>query len=178
MNSEWSRVLAAALLLILKTIKKMSEWFYNGSPIADEQIPKEAMGFVYKITRISDGKIYFGKKLFWFTKTSMKTVILKSGVKKKKKVRTLVPSDWRTYWSSSPELLKDVEALGQDAFLREILCLCPSKGTLSYHELKYQMDHRVLESGDKSYNGLVYVRINKSHIKPLIDPLPKQTQET
>lgn len=156
----------------------MSEWLYNGSPISDEQIPKEAMGFVYRITRKSDGKIYFGKKLFWFSKTSMKTVILKSGVKKKKKVKTLVPSDWRSYWSSSPELLKDVELLGEDAFIREILCLCPSKGTLSYYELRYQMDHRVLETGDKSYNGLVYVRINKSHIKPLIEPLPKQTQET
>ena len=178
MSSEWSHALVAALLLILKTIKKMSEWLYNESPISDEQIPKEAMGFVYKITRISDGKIYFGKKLFWFSKTSMKTVVLKSGVKKKKKVKTLVPSDWRSYWSSSPELLKDVELLGEDAFIREILCLCPSKGTLSYHELKYQMDHRVLESGDKSYNSLVYVRINKSHIKPLIEPLPKQTQET
>lgn len=178
MSSEWSHALVAALLLISKTIKKMSEWLYNGSPISDDQIPKEAMGFVYKITRISDGKIYFGKKLFWFSKTSMKTVVLKSGVKKKKKVKTLVPSDWRSYWSSSPELLKDVELLGEDAFIREILCLCPSKGTLSYHELKYQMDHRVLESGDKSYNGIVHVRIHWSHIKPLIEPLPKQTQET
>ena len=175
---ELSLALVAAQLWISKTIKTMSEWLYRGAPILDEQIPKEALGFVYQITRISDGKIYFGKKLFWFTKTSMKTVVLKSGVKKKKKVKTLVPSDWRTYWSSSPELLKDVEILGQDAFIREILCLCPSKGTLSYHELKYQMDYRVLELGDKSYNGLVYVRINKSHIKPLVELLPKQTQET
>jgi len=156
----------------------MSEWLYNGSPISDEQIPKEAMGFVYRITRKSDGKIYFGKKLFWFSKTSMKTVILKSGVKKKKKVKTLVPSDWRSYWSSSPELLKDVELLGEDAFIREILCLCPSKGTLSYYELRYQMDHRVLEIGDKSYNGQIQVRIHWTHVKPLIEPLPKQTQET
>ena len=156
----------------------MSEWLYNGSPISDEQIPKEALGFVYRITRKSDGKIYFGKKLFWFSKTSMKTVILKSGVKKKKKVKTLVPSDWRSYWSSSPELLKDVELLGEDAFIREILCLCPSKGTLSYYELRYQMDHRVLEIGDKSYNGQIQVRIHWTHVKPLIEPLPKQTQET
>lgn len=154
----------------------MSEWLYNGSPIIDEQIPKEAMGFVYKITRKSDGKFYFGKKLFWFTKTSMKTVVLKSGVKKKKKIRTLVPSDWRTYWSSSPALLKDVETLGEEAFTREVICLCPSKGTLSYYELKYQMEYRVLEIGDKSYNGIVNVRINKSHLKPLIDIYPKPTE--
>lgn len=175
---ELSLALVAAQLWISKTIKTMSEWLYRGTPIQDEQIPKEALGFVYQITRISDGKIYFGKKLFWFTKTSMKTVVLKSGVKKKKKVKTLVPSDWRSYWSSSPELQKDVEKLGEEAFTREILCLCPSKGTLSYYELRYQMDHRVLELGDKSYNGIVHVRIHHSHLKPMIDLKPIQTQET
>lgn len=148
----------------------MSPWLYNDVIFDNEnQFPECTMGFVYKITRISDGKFYFGKKLLWFKKTSVKTIKLKNGTKKKKKTRSLVPSDWKTYWSSSPGLIADVELLGEDAFKRELLCFCPSKGTLSYYEAKYQMDARVLElSRDKCYNGIVNCRIHHSHIKPLL----------
>lgn len=141
-------------------------WTYKGVAVTDDsQFPKEAIGFVYLITRISDGKFYFGKKLLFFKKTSIKTVTLKDGTKKKKKTTTLVPSDWKTYWSSSPELVADVEKLGEAAFTREILMYCQNKGSSSYYELRYQMDNRVLERED-TYNKLVNVRIHKSHVKP------------
>ena len=159
------------LLLTLKiTMTMKSDWTYKGRLFTQDQVPPEAIGFVYKITRISDGKFYFGKKLFWFTKTSVKTVTLKNGNKRKKKTKTPVPSDWMIYWSSSEALRKDVAELGEEAFTREILCMCPSKGTLSYMELKYQMEHKVLEiPGDRCYNGIVNVRISKIHLKPMVD---------
>lgn len=144
-------------------------WYYNNEVIDDDsQFPEKTLGFVYRITRLSDGKFYYGKKLAYFTKTALKTVTLKNGSKKKKKVRTLIPSDWKTYWSSSPELIADVQALGADSFRREILCFCENKGSLSYYELRYQMDARVLEIGDKSYNGIVNIRCHWSHVRPLL----------
>jgi hypothetical protein len=144
-------------------------WYYNNEVIDDiAQFPPKALGFVYKIERIHDGKFYYGKKLAYFTKTALKTVTLKNGSKKKKKVRTLIPSDWKTYWSSSPELIADVQALGADSFRREILCFCENKGSLSYYELRFQMDDRVLEVGDMSYNGIVNARIHHSHVRPIL----------
>jgi hypothetical protein len=147
----------------------MNFWIYRDKPVKEiGDFPTAATDFVYKITRIRDGKFYIGKKRLFFSKTSIKTVLLKSGIKRKKKIKSLVPSDWKTYWSSSEELLKDVEKLGLDAFTREILCFCSNKGSSSYYELKYQMDARVLEIGDKSYNGIVNARIHHSHVRKIL----------
>jgi hypothetical protein len=136
-------------------------WLYNGQVI--DQLPDEIIGFVYLITNKSTGKKYIGKKLAKFTKTKVRTVTLKSGEKKKKKVKTYEESDWKTYWSSSEELKKDVASLGEESFTREILHYCNSKGVLSYMELKEQMVRQVLESADY-YNGIVQVKIHKSNV--------------
>ena len=143
----------------------MSEWTFNGVAVDPNSIPSFLVGFVYKITRKSDGKFYFGKKLFWSHKWSVKTVVNKKGEKVKKRKKIIIPSDWQTYWSSSPELQKDVRDLGESAFTREIVCVCVSKGSLSYYELKYQMEYRVLEPDVNSYNGIIQVRIHHSHLK-------------
>jgi hypothetical protein len=136
-------------------------WLYNGQVI--DQLPDDIIGFVYLITNKVTGKKYIGKKLAKFTKTKTKTVTLKSGVKKKKRVKTYEESDWKTYWSSSEELKKDVASLGEDSFTREVLHYCNSKGVLSYMELKEQMVRQVLESTEY-YNGIVQVKIHKSHV--------------
>jgi hypothetical protein len=136
-------------------------WLYNGQVI--NQLPDDIIGFVYLITNKSTGKKYIGKKLAKFTKTKVRTVTLKSGEKKKKKMKTYEESDWKTYWSSSEELKKDVASLGEESFTREILHYCNSKGVLSYMELKEQMLRQVLESTDY-YNGIVQVKIHKSHV--------------
>ena len=136
-------------------------WLYNGQVI--DQLPDEIIGFVYLITNKSTGKKYIGKKLAKFTKTKVRTVTLKSGEKKKKKVKTYEESNWKTYWSSSEELKKDVASLGEESFTREILHYCNSKGVLSYMELKEQMVRQVLESTEY-YNGIVQVKIHKSHV--------------
>lgn len=136
-------------------------WFYKNE-IVDE-LPSDIVGFVYLITNNVTGKKYIGKKLAKFSKTKQKTITLKSGEKRKKKIKTSEESDWRTYWSSSDELKKDVASLGEDKFTREILHYCPSKGVLSYMELREQMDRKVLENPEY-YNGIIQVKIHKSHV--------------
>jgi predicted patatin/cPLA2 family phospholipase len=138
-------------------------WLYNNEPV--EEIDEKYAGFVYLITNLSTGKRYIGKKLSKFSKTSTKTVTLKSGIKKKKKIRSKVDSDWKTYWSSSKDVQADVKTLGEDKFKREILMFCLTKGTATYYEDKYQFQHEVLENPDKWYNGQIQCRIHRSHIK-------------
>lgn len=108
--------------------------------------------------------MYIGKKLARFKRTTYKTVKLKNGKKKRKKIRGSIDSDWQTYYGSSPELSRDVELLGPDNFTREILYYCHSKAECSYIEAREQFARRVLESDDY-YNGHIQVRVHGSHIK-------------
>lgn len=136
-------------------------WFFQNTPV--EILPEECVGFVYLITNNLSGRKYIGKKLAKFSKTTYKIVKQKNGIKKKKKIRTKVDSDWREYYGSSPELSKDIEQLGTENFTREILFYCKSKSECSYIEAREQFTRQVLESNDY-YNGHVQVRVHKSHI--------------
>lgn len=129
-------------------------WIYQDQEFTE--IPTGYVGFVYKITNIIDGRMYFGKKLFHFSKT--KTI---KGKKKKIKIE----SDWKEYYSSSPSLQEDVEKLGKENFKREILYLCKTKGTLNYMEAKMQFIHEVLEFPDMYYNQQIQCRVNQTHLK-------------
>lgn len=137
-------------------------WYHNNELI--DELPDDAVGFVYIITNLTNGRKYVGKKLSKFSKTSVKTITSKDGTKKKKKTKSLVDSDWRTYYGSSEHLNNDVELLGEQNFRREILHFCKNKGTLSYLELREQIDRRVMETDDY-YNAFCGGKIHKNHIK-------------
>ena len=136
-------------------------WLYETTLV--ESLPEDCVGFVYLITNKLSGRKYIGKKLAKFSKTAYKVVKLKNGTKKKKKIRSKIDSDWQEYYGSSPELTKDVVALGVENFSREILYYCRSKSECSYIEAREQFARRVLESTDY-YNGHIQVRVHGSHI--------------
>ena len=138
-----------------------TNWLYNGDEVTE--LPEDCVGFVYLITNLNSGRKYIGKKLAKFSKTTYKTVKLKNGTKKKKKVRSKIDSDWQTYYGSNDALNKDVETLGPENFKREILFYCKSKAECSYIEAREQFTNRVLESADY-YNGHIQVRVHGSHI--------------
>lgn len=101
-------------------------WLYNGQELADSDIPEKSVGFIYLITQISTGRKYIGRKL-----------LTMSGGKKKvgNKIRkTRKESDWRNYWSSSPQIKQWIEDSGTDDFTREILVFVSSKAELMYCE--------------------------------------------
>ena len=136
-------------------------WHFQGNEVTE--LPEDCVGFVYMITNNVSGRKYIGKKLAKFSKTTYKTVKLKNGNKKKKKIRSKIDSDWREYYGSNDQLLKDVESQGTENFTREILYYCRSKAECSYIEAREQFTHRVLESTDY-YNGQISVRVHGSHI--------------
>lgn len=130
--------------------------------------PEDAFGFIYKIVNNTNQKYYIGKKYLWFTnkkKIGKKQRLLN----KKKGIRNLVErvkkeSDWKEYWGSEPILLGDIKKLGKDKFKRKILKICYSKKELTYYEMFFQIEERVLHN-DKSYNQSILGKFFKKDVK-------------
>jgi hypothetical protein len=141
-------------------------WLYKNTQI--KVLPEECIGFVYLITNNLSGRKYIGKKLAKFSKTTYRTVKLKNGKKKRKKIKGKIESDWQTYFGSNIELNQDIDRLGAGNFTREILYYCRSKAECSYIEAREQFQRKVLESNDY-YNGQISVRVHGSHIRKLND---------
>jgi len=136
-----------------------SDWTYQGNEFTSEMIG-ESFGFVYRITDLSNGKKYIGKKWFWST---TKRPPLK-GYKRK---RTVVKeSDWIKYFGSSDEVKALVEQNGYDGFEREILKLCANKGECTYWETKLHFEYDVLLD-DNYYNAFVSCKIHAKHVSSL-----------
>lgn len=130
-------------------------WYYEDKIFEDT--PEEYQGFVYLITELDTNKKYIGKKFFWKPKTLPKTKT------RKRRVRTRVESDWRSYYGSSKEVQQIVEDKGSDNFKREILRLCKNKGECSYYEAKLQFEYDVLLRDD-FYNEFIGCKIHSKHL--------------
>jgi len=134
-------------------------WHYNNLPFepSDDEL-SDYVGFVYCITELDTGKKYIGKKFFWSTR---KLPPLK-GQKRRRTVKK--QSDWMKYYGSSEELKLLVETKGGDAYHREILRLCKTKGECSYYEAKEQFDRDVLFK-DEYYNEFIGCKIHSKHVR-------------
>ena len=125
-----------------------------------EDVQKEspdAYGFVYQITNLNTGKVYIGKKaLFHARKKKITQKVKKATGTRKTYERTVVESDWKTYYGSSKELSSDVQKYGKDRFERVILEFCCSKKYLSYAEVAWQFKLDVLRRD--TYNGNILGR--------------------
>ena len=146
-------------------------WIYKENPLTEElynyYLNEEFIGFVYIIENLENDKKYIGKKL-WITKQKLPPL------KGKKRKRTrIVSTDWRDYYGSSEELLKDVEYYGQGTFRRTILHLCRSKGEASYLEAYEQFSRNVLLRDDY-YNTWISCRVRNSHIRQLRESYSSQ----
>lgn len=132
-------------------------WIYDGKEVTDEDV-QHYVAYVYLITNKISGRKYIGKKRL-IKKTSRKP--LKG--KKRKRV-SYGASDWRDYFGSNDELLKDVEELGKENFSREILVFCKTLGASSYIEAKFQFITDCIIDPNY-YNVWISCRSRKEHLK-------------
>lgn len=121
-----------------------------------ENIPEDIsqwFGFVYRITSLSNGKKYIGKKQFW---SNQKRPPLKG---QKRSRRVTKESDWKKYYGSSNELKEDLQKYGKENFKREILELTTCKWESAYLELMWQLKENAILREDY-YNGIINIRLN------------------
>ena len=133
-------------------------WTYQGEVFnpAYEDL-SEWVGFVYIITEKDTDMKYVGKKFFY----KKKTLPITKTRKRRKHLR--VESDWKDYFGSSVTVQTLLEEKGAEAFDREILRLCKTKGDCAYYETKEQFDREVLLRDDY-YNGIINCRISRKHL--------------
>lgn len=133
-------------------------WTYQGEVFnpAYEDL-SEWVGFVYIITEKDTDMKYVGKKFFH----KKKTLPITKTRKRRKHLR--VESDWKDYFGSSVTVQTLLEEKGAEAFDREILRLCKTKGDCAYYETKEQFDREVLLRDDY-YNGIINCRISRKHL--------------
>jgi len=127
-------------------------WIYKGKEFTEDMIPENAIGFIYNMTAIIDGKSisYIGKKNFY---ADIKTKLSKKAMPTDKRLKTykrVKKATYQNYYSSN-EVLKKAHK-DNIKIKRDILMICTTKLELSYQETKHQFVLGVLES-DKYLNG-------------------------
>ena len=115
-----------------KQIDYENPWTYNGTPFSSEDIG-DYYGFVYRITNLSSGRVYIGRKYFWS---------LRKPAGKSRRVRS--ESYWKKYYGSSDELTQERKKVGNTTYKREILSLHKSKGLVNFEETRQLFLNNVL----------------------------------
>ena len=122
-------------------------WVYKGKEFDEFCIPEGAIGFIYSMTAIIDGKsvAYIGKKNFFanIKKPMGKKALAMSTDKRLKKYTRELKPDFMKYYSSN-KTLKEAHKAGV-VIKREILMICYSAMELTYQEVKHQFKYEVLE---------------------------------
>jgi hypothetical protein len=122
-------------------------WLYKGEVFTDSKIPEGAVGFIYEMEAIIDGKAvrYIGKKNFYSTTKKKLGVKALANMedKRAKKYTIQVKPNYQNYYSSN-KVLQDAHKNGVP-IKRFMVRICFSKTELTYHETKYQFTREVLE---------------------------------
>jgi len=122
-------------------------WIYKGEVFNDSKIPEGALGFIYEMEAIIDGKAvrYVGKKNFYSTTKKKFGVKALANMedKRARKYTIQVKTNYQNYYSSN-KVLQDAHKAGV-IIKRFMVRICFSKTELTYHETKFQFVREVLE---------------------------------
>ncbi len=157
-------------------------WIYRTNKIGDiTQFPENTFGFVYIVTHIPTGKAYIGKKVLYYTRKQ------KVGKRELQKLQNVVgrrpayklvvkESDWKNYYGSQSDIKQLLLEGKKDEFDRVILKLAPTKKTLTYFEVKYQMIYQVLEKPEEFFNDNILGKFftkdfGKTEFEDFLEPL-------
>jgi hypothetical protein len=124
-------------------------WLYRGKKITSvDQLPKDAVGFIYIIRNESNGKFYVGRKSLMSTvkKRLTKAEKLLPGNSRKTFKTVTSETNWLKYTGSCKPLNEDIKK--GNLYEKEILQICYSKKQLSYYEIKHIVCVNCLERED------------------------------
>ena len=137
-------------------------WLYKAKKFTDDMIPDKAIGFVYEMEALIDGKSvrYIGKKNFYSNRKKKfgKKALAAITDKRTKKYEMVTKLNYSNYYSSN-DILKAAHKAGI-LIKRYIVKICYSKTELTYYETKYQFNKEVLEK-EEYLNGNILGKFYK-----------------
>lgn len=133
---------------------KYGKWKYRGDD-SDRHAPDGSLmlGFVYRVTEISTGRWYVGKRQMVSNPKDTRKGARKGSRRRKE-------NDWRKYKTSSTAIVELCEEHGESHFDWEILSFHNSKSMLAWIELGHQVRGDCLRN-EMSFNGIVNIRLSK-----------------
>jgi hypothetical protein len=147
-----------------KTTEKI-EWTYNGAVINKiEQFPEGAIGIIYRIDNLTNGKYYFGRKTCISKKKKKLTIAekkLEENKRKTFKYEVSESSGWKTYKGSNKPLLEDIK--NGHLYKKEIIQFCFSKAELTFYETRAIACSDCMLT-EKCYNDWFSSKVYKSHL--------------
>ena len=139
-------------------------WTYRGKDFTDiAKAPEDAFGFIYKITNLTNGKYYFGRKNLGSVTKRKLTLKEKKLPENSRKTYKFIrkESAWKNYCGSSKSLLEDLK-IGHK-YSKEILEFCSSKALMTLKETTHIVCSGSLQDVN-SYNMWVSAKIYKKHL--------------
>lgn len=141
-------------------------WLHKKKKINSlDDFPEEAIGFIYKITNLDNGKVYYGRKTcrgITKKKLTKKEKLLPENKRKTYKLIMREYKGWLDYTGSSEYLNNDIKK--GDEVKKEILRFCNKKAQLTYYELEAIICNGALLD-DNSYNGNVLGKLFRNQIE-------------
>jgi hypothetical protein len=145
--------------------KETINWTFGRKEITSiEQFPKGAIGIIYRIDNLSNGKYYFGRKTCISKKKKKLTIAekkLEENKRKTFKYEVSETSGWKTYKGSNKPLLSDI-AKG-DKYKKEIIQFCFSKAEMTFYETRAIACTDCMLTED-CYNDWFSSKVYKSHL--------------
>lgn len=135
--------------------QKYTPWLFKGSPIMNEDVQEDWVGFIYLIRlKTESGELFYvGKKNFG---TNAKVKLGKKEMPTDKRLKTYKRKfnfTFENYISSSEEVVRLINV--GCPYERIILQICKTKGALTYHEVRWLMKFRALERTDFLNNNIL-----------------------
>lgn len=145
--------------------KDTVNWTYNLKEITSiAEVPEGAIGFIYKIFNITNGRYYYGRKSICTLKKrklTAKEKALPENARKKVITEVKEMSGWKTYKGSNKPLLADLDA--GDKYQKEILKWCFSKAELTFFETEAIVCSGCMLTND-CYNAWFSAKVFKKYL--------------
>lgn len=144
--------------------KQIVNWTYNGNPVLEVfDMPEGAIGFIYKVTNLSNGRYYFGRKTCISKCKKKLTEKEKSLPENFRKTWKIIDkeSSWKNYTGSNMTLNADIKS-GHN-YKKEIIHYCFSKAQLTFYETRAIACSDCMLTED-CYNDWFSSKVYKKHL--------------